>query len=125
MLIKKPGDIVSSEITPKSTYLSRRKFMVAGAVALGGAAIACNKAAELASPQAAEAAGAKLDYTHNAYVTPDEKPNTLREITTYNNFYEYGTDKGDPAANAGILKTRPWTSAVEGTVKTPKTFDSE
>ncbi|HTK94476.1 MAG TPA: protein-methionine-sulfoxide reductase catalytic subunit MsrP [Terriglobales bacterium] len=123
MLIKKPADIPSSEITPKSAYLDRRKFMVAGAAALGSAALACNKAAELASPEQAQAAGGKLDYAKNAYVTQGEKPNTLREITTYNNFYEYGTDKGDPAENAWRLKTRPWTVDVEGEVKKKKTFD--
>jgi sulfoxide reductase catalytic subunit YedY len=122
MLIKKSADIPSSEITPKSTYLSRRKFMMTGAVALGAAAVACNKAAQLASPERAEAAGAKLSFTKSALST-SEKPNTFREITTYNNFYEYGTDKGDPAENAWKLKTRPWMVAVEGEVKKPKSYD--
>src|SRR5258706_14689920 len=105
MLIKKPADIPSSEITPKSTYLDRRKFMLTGAIALGGAAIACNKAAEIASPQKAEAAGGKLQFTKSSLST-SEKRNSLKEITTYNNFYEDGTDKGDPSANAWKLKTR-------------------
>jgi sulfoxide reductase catalytic subunit YedY len=123
MLIKKPADIPSSEITPKSTYLSRRKFMVTGVVALGAAAVACNKAAQLASPERAEAAGAKLSSTKNAALSTSEKANSFREITTYNNFYEYGTDKSDPAQFAGKLRTRPWTIAVEGEVKKPKSYD--
>jgi sulfoxide reductase catalytic subunit YedY len=122
MLIKKPAEIPSSEITPKSTYMDRRKFMVAGAIALGGAALACNKAAEMASPQKAEAAGAKLQFTKSSLST-NEKANSLKEITTYNNFYEYGTDKGDPAENAWKLKTRPWMVSVEGEVKKPKSYD--
>jgi sulfoxide reductase catalytic subunit YedY len=122
MLIKKPADIPSSEITSKSTYLSRRKFMVTGAVALGAAAVACNKAAEMASPQKAEAAGAKLQFTKSALSTT-EKPNSLKEISSYNNFYEYGTEKSDPAENAWKLKTRPWTVAIEGEVKKKKTYD--
>ncbi len=126
MLIKKASDIPSSEITPKSTYVNRREFLTLGAAGLGAVALACNK---MGSPTAAEAAGgyggAKLSYKPNAYVTPNEKLNTYKEITTYNNFYEYGTDKSDPAANAGILRTRPWTIAVEGKVKKPKTFDSD
>jgi sulfoxide reductase catalytic subunit YedY len=122
MLIKKPADIPSSEITPKSTYLNRRKFMLTGAVALGAAAAACNKAAELASPQKAEAAGASLQFTKSPLSTT-EKPNSLREITSYNNFYEFGTEKSDPAENAGTLKTRPWTVKVEGEIKKSKTYD--
>jgi sulfoxide reductase catalytic subunit YedY len=122
MLIKKPADIPSSEITPKSTYMDRRKFMVTGAIALGGAALACNKAAEMASPQKAEAAGAKLQFTKSSLST-SEKANSLKEISTYNNFYEYGTDKGDPAENAWKLKTRPWMVSVEGEVKKPKSYD--
>ncbi|MDP9268419.1 MAG: protein-methionine-sulfoxide reductase catalytic subunit MsrP [Acidobacteriota bacterium] len=124
MLIKKPAEIPSSEITPKSIYLSRRKFMLTGAVALGAVAVACNKAAQLASPQRAEASGAKLSFTKSAFST-SEKPNSFKEITTYNNFYEYGTDKGDPAEFAWKLKTRPWTVTVEGEVKKPKTYDIE
>src|SRR3954467_15857783 len=122
MLIKKPADIPSSEITSKSTYLNRRRFMVSGAIALGGVALACNKAAEMASPQKAEAAGAKLQFTKSALSTT-EKPNSLKEISSYNNFYEYGTEKSDPAENAWKLKTRPWTVAVEGEVKKKKTYD--
>lgn len=124
MLVKKPADIPSSEITPQRTYLDRRRFMVTGAVALGAAAAACTKVSQLAAPEKAEAGtGAKLSYSKSALSTAGEKPNTLREITTYNNFYEYGTEKGDPAENAWRLKTRPWTVAVEGEVKKPKTFD--
>ena len=53
----------------------------------------------------------------------DEKQNSFKDITSYNNFYELGVDKGDPAENAKYLTTRPWTVAVEGEVKKPKTFD--
>jgi len=119
MLIKKAADIPSSEITPCQVYLDRRRFMAAGALALG--AVACNKVAELASPEPAHA-GTKLAFTKSPLST-SEPPNNLRQITTYNNFYEFGTGKGDPAENAGRLRTRPWTVAVEGHVKKPKTLD--
>ena len=123
MLIRKPADIPSSEITPRATYMDRRKFMTTGAIALGAVALACNKAAQLASPERAEAAGTKLSFSPNAALSTSEKANSFKEITTYNNFYEYGTDKSDPAEYAGKLRTRPWTVAVEGEVKKPKTYD--
>src|ERR1044071_1363755 len=120
MLIKKAADIPSSEITPKQAYLDRRKFMIAGAAALG--AVACNKVAELTSPESAQAAS-KLSFTKNAALSTSETPNTFKQITSYINYYEFGTEKEDPAANAWRLKTRPWTVAVEGLVAKPKTFD--
>jgi sulfoxide reductase catalytic subunit YedY len=120
MLIKKSADIPSSEITPLQAYLDRRKFMVAGALALG--AVACNKVSELVTPEDAHAGGAKLSFTKSPLST-SEKLNNLREITSYNNFYEFGTEKGDPAAEAWRLKTRPWTVQVEGHVFKPQTFD--
>jgi methionine sulfoxide reductase catalytic subunit len=104
MLIRKPSDIPSSEITPESIYVNRRRFL--GTVAAGAAASLV--------PGTAAAAERSQD-----------KPNTWEEITTYNNFYEFGTGKEDPSRNAGDFKVRPWTITVEGEAHNPGTFQLE
>jgi sulfoxide reductase catalytic subunit YedY len=121
MLIKKAGDILSSEITSKSLYLNRRKFL-AGAAALAGAAIAGDKLLELASPREVAQAGTKLQTVKGPFTT-SEKQTPYKDITSYNNFYEFGTDKYSPAELAKNFRTRPWTVSVEGLVQKPKKFD--
>ena len=113
MLIKKPADIKSSEITPKELYLSRREFIVSSAAATvtAGAAI---WGLDTMRPTARAYAGEKLPNIKKSSFSTDEKLNSFKDITTYNNFYELGTDKGDPAENAKYLTTRPWTVAVRG-----------
>src|SRR6266545_5554855 len=124
MLIKKPLDIKSSEITPKELYLNRRQFIAsASALALtAGAGLAGIDL--LAAPREAFA-GEKLTHLKKgpSEFQTTEKINSFKDITSYNNFYELGVEKGDPAQNAKYLTTRPWTVAVEGEVKKPKTFD--
>lgn len=105
MLIRRPGDILPSEITPKDVFLNRRQFMTAAA----GTAL-------LAGEAAAALKGIPSRYSAS------EQPNSRKEITSYNNFYEFGTSKEDPARNAGSLKTRPWQVVVEGEAGKPKTF---
>jgi len=126
MLIRKPSDIPSSLITPKDQYINRRKFMrgaVSGAVLAGAAALGLDRLADVVSPRTSTFAGTKLETVKSPLSTTGEELTTLQDITHYNNFYEFGVDKGDPAKNAGGLPTRPWTVKVEGKVKTPKTFD--
>ena len=126
MLIRKPSDIPSSLITPKDQYINRRKFMrgaVSGAVLAGAAALGLDWLADVVSPRTSTFAGTKLETVKSPLSTTGEELTTLQDITHYNNFYEFGVDKGDPAKNAGGLPTRPWTVKVEGKVKTPKTFD--
>lgn len=94
-----------SDVTPKSLWLSRRGLLAG----VGGLA--------LASPAAARIEAAKSP------LSTDETPNTFEEITTYNNFYEFGTDKGDPAANAGALTTEPWAIEIGGMVDRPGSYD--
>jgi sulfoxide reductase catalytic subunit YedY len=114
MLIKKP-EIPSSEITPEATYLSRRQFFGASAAALAGAAIPALAACDT---NEGVAKGAALD-TLDAGPQGDELT-PLDDVTSYNNFYEYGTDKEDPARTApGLLKTRPWTVVVDGLCDRP------
>ena len=122
MSIKIPGDIKSSEITDKETYLNRRDFLI------GTSVTAATMAAGLAFPGLLASsgkvhAGVKLSGVRKSPFSTDEKRNTFKEITTYNNFYELGTDKDSPAANAKYLITRPWTVTVEGEIKRPKVFD--
>jgi sulfoxide reductase catalytic subunit YedY len=115
ILIKKSDDIKPSEITPKSIYLDRRKFMRQSLVA-----------SLLLATDAMLPAWAKRwpDLSKSAFST-DEKLNSLKDITNYNNFYEFGTGKKDPAKNAGTFNPKPWSIAVEGECNKPGVFDLE
>ena len=106
MLIKKPEDIPSSEITAEDAYLNRRRFLAVAGVATAG--LVGSRSLLSALPLVAR---------------QDEKPNTFDEITGYNNYYEFGTDKDDPAKNAHTLKTKPWTVKVDGLVAKPADYD--
>jgi sulfoxide reductase catalytic subunit YedY len=121
MLIKKPANIASSEITPKRAYLNRRTFM-AGAAAAGAALLAGRKLLEVGDPAQTVQAGAKLSTIKGPFGT-DEKLTPYKDVTTYNNFYEFSTDKDGPAQLARDLRTRPWQVKVEGMVHKPRTFD--
>jgi methionine sulfoxide reductase catalytic subunit len=125
MLIGKPTDIASSEITSPETYrqyLSRRRFL-RGASAAGVAAFGAERLAEVFSPHTIAAADTKLQTVPSQLTTTGEPLTSYEDITHYNNFYEFGVNKGDPAKNAGGLPTRPWTVKVEGKVAKPLTFD--
>ncbi|MBM4260274.1 MAG: protein-methionine-sulfoxide reductase catalytic subunit MsrP [Deltaproteobacteria bacterium] len=123
MLILKPSDIKSSEITDKEVYINRRQFMKStGLAAIGaGAALA---GIELADPLPAHALE-KLPNVKKSSFSTSEKANSLKDITTYNNFYELGLDKEEPAKNAKYLTTKPWSVEIEGEVKKPKTLSIE
>ncbi|HEX9120305.1 MAG TPA: protein-methionine-sulfoxide reductase catalytic subunit MsrP [Terriglobales bacterium] len=116
MLIKKAEDIRSSEITGQKLYFDRREFL-AGAATLAGAA-----ALGAAFPLRAEA-GEKLPGVVKGQFSTDEKQTPYKDITNYNNFYEFSTDKYEPAGLAKNFRTRPWTVKVEGMVQKPRTFD--
>ncbi len=120
MLIKQPDHSASSEITPRALYEGRRQFMLKAGAALVGAG-----ALGMAVSRNDAAAGVKLPGVKKSSYTVAESLTSFKDITTYNNFYEFGTDKEDPAANAHTLKPRPWTLTVEGEVKKAKTFDIE
>jgi methionine sulfoxide reductase catalytic subunit len=122
MLIRKPNEIKSSEITSKTLYLNRRQFILAASATAITAGAALSGVDALFSP-APVFAGEKLSNVGKSFYSTTEKQNSFKDITNYNNFYELGTDKEDPAANAKYLITRPWTVAVEGEVKKPKTYD--
>jgi methionine sulfoxide reductase catalytic subunit len=122
MLIKKPPDIRWSEITPKALYLRRREFIQGAALAAVG-----TLAGPFSGQAEAQVAGpgklAKLANIKPSPFSTTEKLNGYDDVTSYNNFYEFGTDKDDPARNAHSLRPRPWTLAVEGLVKTPGNYD--
>jgi sulfoxide reductase catalytic subunit YedY len=118
MLIKKPADIRYSEITPKSIYMNRRRFLAAVPAAFLGAR-------ELLSPSARAFAGTKLPNVQKSKYTLDEKQNSYQEVSTYNNFYEFGTDKSEPSQYAKNFKTSPWTVSVEGACNKPRKFTIE
>jgi methionine sulfoxide reductase catalytic subunit len=113
MLIKTTSDIAPSEITPKSVFLGRREFM-AGAAGL--ALTAAGPLSAVASP---------LSAGKSQLSTTDEPPTSLKDISSYNNFYEFGVEKGDPAENAHTLRTKPWTVKVDGLVSKPADYKLE
>jgi len=105
-----------SEITPPARYFNRREI-VAGLAALAGAGLA-GSGSEAAPP-------GQLRFTRNARLSLTEAPNSYEEITTYNNFYEFGTDKGDPARRAGSFRPRPWSVSVAGEAEVTGRFTLE
>jgi sulfoxide reductase catalytic subunit YedY len=125
MLIKKPSDIPASEITPESTYLNRRNFIRMGLLAAtaGATGLAYRYFNPLPPPTVEVNDIANVEMP-KAFST-DEKPNTIEQITNYNNYYEFGTSKDDPAREAHKLVTRPWTVTVDGMVQQAKTFNIE
>ncbi len=113
MLIKRPADIPSSEITDKKVYLNRREFIqAASGTALATAAGALGTEQLLAAQQPA-AHGRKLE-TKKSPLSTTEAPNSWDHITTYNNFYEFGTDKNEPAIYSKKFVPEPWTVTVDG-----------
>jgi methionine sulfoxide reductase catalytic subunit len=120
MLIKKPTGLTFSETTPKSVYVNRRNFLRGLGIA-GAATVAGQRFASILSPSTSVQAGTKLATVKSAY-TVDEKISSYNDVTHYNNFYEFGSEKSDPAKNAQNFKTIPWTVSVEGDVKTPRKF---
>jgi methionine sulfoxide reductase catalytic subunit len=122
MLIKKPNDIASSEITPKSLYLNRRKFL-AGAALAGGSALVGKHVNELVSPSTTVHADAKIDGIQKSPFSTTEKVTPYKDVTNYNNYYEFSTDKYEPAGLAKNFKTRPWKVTIDGLVSKKQELD--
>ncbi len=114
MLIRRSNDIPSSEITPEHLARQRRAFLKTGAGALAALALG-------ALPQDGTSWKPKRP---SPYDTTEELT-PYKDVTTYNNFYEFGTDKSDPAALAGAFRPRPWSVRIESEVKRPATYDLE
>jgi sulfoxide reductase catalytic subunit YedY len=109
MIIRKSSDLRYSDVTPKSDYLNRRRFLAAGTAAFAGFSWA----------------DTKLNATSKSPFNTDEKLTPLQIITGYNNYYEFGTSKDDPAKNATNFKTSPWSLSVEGAVAKPIKLDQD
>lgn len=107
-------DILPSEITPPEIYRERRRFMQGMGVLAASAALGVAPDAQ---------AGTRLAGVRSSAYTLDDEKTPYKAVTTYNNFYEFGTDKSDPSDHAGSLKTRPWTVTVEGEVSKPGVYD--
>ena len=127
MLIKKAADLRESDVTPKETFLRRREFLaVAGSTAV---AVATNGLGPVftgtATALAQNPAAQKLTNLKKSPFSTDEKLNSYKDVTTYNNFYEFGLDKADPSKYAHTLKPRPWSVVVEGQCAKPGTYNIE
>lgn len=121
MLIRKPSDILPSEITAESAYRDRRRLMLqAGATAAALGLTGWSNRQAFA--QASFGTGVKLPATRNARFVVLDKLTSFKDVSTYNNFYEFGTDKSDPVDNARKFKTEPWTVSIEGAINKPQTI---
>src|SRR5256885_2663268 len=124
MLIRKAPDLTYADITPKSVYADRRKFL--RAMGIVGATVAAGKSLfDLALPPQTVFAATQFTGLAKSPFSTTEKQNSLNDVSHYNNFYEFGSEKSDPAKNAQNFKTSPWTVSVEGDVKTPRKFSME
>ena len=124
MLLRKKPELTFEDVTPKPVYQNRREFLkhagLAGAALLAGRGIL-----ELATPSARVFAGTKLSGVSKSPFSTTEKQSTYADVTHYNNYYEFGVDKTEPARNAGTLKTSPWSVSIEGEVKKPRQISIE
>jgi len=119
MLIKKPAAVRPSEITPLQVYQERRRFLQTAAAATAGLLAPRWLAALPAEP------GSKLADVKPGPFGANEPPTAYKDATSYNNFYEFGPDKTDPAQNAHTLRTRPWTLTVGGQCEKPGRYELE
>ena len=111
MQIRRAPDIKPSEITPESVYLSRRELL---AEAAASGLIASIAPSAFAAPTPAGAPAPTLQFQRNAKYSAMQTPNTYEQITNYNNFYEFGVDKTDPARYSGNFKPHPWSVEIAG-----------
>src|SRR5882762_892613 len=124
MLLRKAPDLTYADVTPRSVYLDRRKFLKAMGIA-SAAAVAGPRVWDVASPANTFFAATKFDTVAKSQYSTNEKQNSFENVTIYNNFYEFGTDKTDPAKNATKFRTSPWTVSVEGEIKKPRKFSMD
>ncbi len=120
MLIKKPADIKPSEITPRDNFMNRRELLRSTLLATGLATGLPAISATLPRGQRERLSG-----VIKSPLSTDEAPNSYEDVTTYNNFYEFGTGKGDPAVNAVDFDPRPWTLDVAGNAEVTGQFNLE
>jgi methionine sulfoxide reductase catalytic subunit len=124
MLVRKATDLKYEDITPKQVYLNRRKFLQAMGI-VGATAVAGRRLLELAAPSQTAFAATKFSDLAKSPFSTTEKQNSLQDVTHYNNFYEFGTDKSDPAKNSQKFDTSNWVVSVEGDVAKPRKFSMD
>ena len=122
MLIKKTQDIRSSEITPKSLYFNRRKFLASAAIA-GAAAATGIGLRETINPTATVLAGNKINGIQKSSFSTTETITPYKDVTHYNNYYEFSTEKEEPAELAKNFRTRPWKVKIDGLVDKKQELD--
>lgn len=121
MLIRKATELTYADVTPKSVYLNRRRFLQAMGIA-SAAAVVGSRIFELVRPSQTTLAATEFSGLIKSPFSTTEKMNSLEDVTHYNNFYEFGTDKLDPAKNAQKFNTSNWVVSVEGDVAKPRKF---
>jgi len=121
MLIREAAELTYADVTPKAVYLDRRKFLQAMGI-VGVTAFAGKRLFELAMPSQTAMAATRFDGLVKSPFSTTEKQNSYEDVTHYNNFYEFGTDKSDPAKNAQKFNTSNWVVSVEGEVAKPRKF---
>ena len=124
MLVKRSPDLKYSDVTPREVYLNRRKFLYGMGLA-GGLALAGKSLADLVSPPVRAYASTKLQGVSGSPYNTTEKITPEQVVTTYNNYYEFGTEKDQPSKNAQKFVTSPWSVSVEGEVAKPRKFTME
>jgi sulfoxide reductase catalytic subunit YedY len=124
MLIRRKAELTYADVTPKSVYFNRRQIL--RAMSIAGAAVAGGKILSgLAFPSQHALATSKLTGLAKSPFSTTEKLTSYDDVTHYNNFYEFGTDKGDPAKKSQNFRTSPWSVSVEGEVAKPRKFTME
>jgi sulfoxide reductase catalytic subunit YedY len=123
MLIKRTPVLTYADVTPRRLYSNRREFLAS--LAAVGAVGSLNKFMRFVSNPGAGAVPVKLNSVIKGPYTTDEKPTPFEDVTRYNNFYEFGTGKEEPAQNARSFQTSPWVVSVDGEVKKPRKFSMD
>src|SRR5262245_42767106 len=121
MLIKKKTALTYADVTPRSVYLNRRQFIYRAGLA-SRALVLANKIGSILRPEETAFAASSFPNLVKSPFSTTEKPSSFHDVSHYNNFYEFGTDKADPAKNAQKFKTSPWVVSVEGEVKSPRKY---
>jgi sulfoxide reductase catalytic subunit YedY len=124
MLIKRQSDLTYKDVTPKSLYMGRRNFLL-GLLATGAAVEAYKKLPGWVAGAATGSVPVKLNGIAKWPGSTTEPATPIEKVTTYNNYYEFGTDKDDPSKNARNFVTSPWTVSVEGEVAKPRKFSMD
>lgn len=121
MLVKRSPDLKYSDVTPREVYLNRRKFLQGLGIA-GGLALAGKGIADLVNPSARAYAATKLAPLASSPFSTTEKVTPYQVVASYNNYYEFGTEKGDPMKNSQKFVTSPWEISVEGECAKPRKY---